>query len=159
MARGGTLARVPTAHPPLALSPDGPAAKKAKLDAAPPASEAEAETEVAAAAGDGAAAASDGDTPVTVGYKTFARGADAAKYFYAIINSVTHGQDLNEVGWGERERGRGGKGGGEGETGESEERLGAGARARPFSGVVPPPDSPCVPVPSHSTSSTTSSPC
>ena len=69
--------------------PDGPAAKKPKLtdvaaDAAPEAADAD-------------AAPAPVDVPVAIGYKTFATGADAAKYFYTIINSVTHGQDLNEV--------------------------------------------------------------
>jgi hypothetical protein len=36
------------------------------------------------------------DAPVTLGFRTFTSGADAARYYYGLINTLTVGQALNE---------------------------------------------------------------
>ena len=82
------------------FSSDAPPAKKAKLAADDGAPADVAVTDAAPDAGTADAAAdapAPVDAPVQIGYKNFSTGAEAAKYFYTIINSVTHGQDLNEV--------------------------------------------------------------
>ena len=90
---------------------DAPPDKKAKTGSPPP--EAAAAAPATEAAADAAATvtlatappatpaaapapAPEEDPPVTLGFKTFASGADAARYFYGLINSLTVGQPLNE---------------------------------------------------------------